>query len=176
MKTKIVNTILALCCVVTHAVHAVAARAEVSEPSSLRGLKGVLVVIEDLHPDARTIELTRQSIQDAVEDRLRDAGIRIFTVPERLADTRKPYLYVNCNVIAVPDIELTVFSIDVESHQLVTLQNGDEAVALTWAKSYLGAQGNERAAQKIQDTVGELVDRFVSDFLAVNLSPLPNNG
>ncbi|MCH7960271.1 MAG: hypothetical protein IID08_09075 [Candidatus Hydrogenedentes bacterium] len=172
MKSKIIITLIVLCSVVAHPV---AVRAEVTEPHSLRGLKGVLVVIEDLHPDARTIKLTRQSIQDAVEDRLRDAGIRIFTIAERLADPRKPYLYVNCNVIAVPDIELTVFSIDVESHQLVTLQNGDEAVALTWAKSYLGAQGNERAAQKIRDMVGELVDRFVSDFLAVNESSLPNN-
>lgn len=172
MKSKLVTVLLALCCVVTHPV---SATAEVSEADSLRGLKGVLVVIEDLHPDARTIDLTQESIRDAVEDRLRDAGIRVFTVAERLAESRKPYLYVNCNVIAVPNIELTVFSIDVESHQLVTLKNGDKAVALTWAKSYLGAQGKDRAAQKIQDTVGRLVDQFVADFLAVNESPLPNN-
>ena len=172
MTFKTFIAIVTLCCVVAQPV---TTSAEVSEANSLRGLKGVLVIIEDLHPDARTIDLTQESIRDAVEDRLRDAGIRIFTVSERLDDSRKPYLYVNCNVIAVPDIELTVFSVDVESHQLVTLQNGDEAVALTWAKSYLGAQGKDRAAQKILDTVGELVDRFVSDFLAVNLSSLPNN-
>lgn len=147
------------------------ASAQVPERESLKGLNGVLLVVEDLHQDARTIDLTRQSIVNLIESRLSDAGIPILSIQERLADPRKPYLYVNCNVMFVPDVELATFSVDVETHQLVTLKTGEDVVALTWAKSYLGVRGKEKAAQKIRDVIAQLIDQFVADFLAVNDPP-----
>lgn len=163
-------------CTAWAAFAALPAAAEVSERESLAGLQGVLLVVEDLHADARQIELTRHAIVEDVEARLRDAGIEVMTLQERLGDPRKPYLYINCNVIYVPDIELVSFSIDVESHQLVTLKNGDEAIGLTWAKSYLGVQGKRRAAQKIKDETARLVDLFIADFLSVNRQSSPGPG
>ena len=48
------------------------------ERESLRGLPGVVVVIEKISPDAQVDGLSEESIQEAVEGLLQSSGIRIF--------------------------------------------------------------------------------------------------
>ena len=79
-----------------------------------------------------------------------------------MTNARRPYLYVNCNVVYLESIKLASFSIDVEVHQRVRLVNGETAQGLTWAKSYLGIQGQETAALKIREVVGGFIDEFIS--------------
>lgn len=143
------------------------------ERDSLRGLDGVLILVERLHADAEHIELTHADLEREIAYRFKRAGIRVLTSAEREENERQPYLYVNCNVLYVPDIQLTSFSIDVELHQTATLKDGQEMPVLTWARSYLGVQHRDRAAAAIRSRLGEFTEQFIADYKAVNKT---NNG
>jgi hypothetical protein len=140
------------------------------ERDSLRGLRGVMVLVEKLHADATSIELTREDLQREIGYRFKRAGIRILTAEERVEDERRPYLYVNCNVLYIPDLQLTSFSIDVELHQDAELKDGQKLPVLTWARSYLGIQHRDRAAAAIRSRLGEFLEQFISDYQFVNKS------
>src|SRR6478736_1005760 len=49
------------------------------ERESLAGLRGVVVVIEKMTPEAQVDGLSEEAIQEAVEGILRSSGVRIFT-------------------------------------------------------------------------------------------------
>lgn len=138
------------------------------ERDSLRGLAGVMVVVERLHNDAEEIELSRDDLEREITYRLKRAGIPSLTAEQREKDDRQAYLYVNCNVLYVPDIQLTSFSIDVELHQTATLKDGQELPALTWGRSYLGIQHRDRAAAAIRSQLGAFIEAFIADYHSVN--------
>lgn len=145
-----------------------AAQSPDEERASLKDLDGVMVLVERLHPDANHIELTREDLEREILYRFKRAGIPALTPAERQANDRQPYLYVNCNILYVPDIQLTSFSIDVELHQNATLKDGREMPVLTWGRSYLGVQHRDRAAAAIRSRLGEFIEHFISDYTAVN--------
>lgn len=64
---------------------------------SLRGLKGVLVLVEALKPEIEADGLRRDSIQTDVELKLRLAGIKVLTEEECLKEPGCPWLYVYIN-------------------------------------------------------------------------------
>lgn len=134
--------------------------ADVTEDESLRSIAGVMVIVERLHADAAAIGLDRETLDAVVRDGVQKAGIGILSADERMADVRRPYLYVNCNVMRAGDAGLVAFSLDIEVHQRVTLANGEQAQALTWAKSYLGIQSTDRAAQQIRHVLAGYITQF----------------
>jgi hypothetical protein len=127
-----------------------------------------MVIIERLHEDAAQIGIDRETLDAVVRDRLQRADIPILSAAEREADDRRPYLYVNCNVMYLREIAAVSFSLDIEAHQRVTLADGEKAQALTWAKSYLGVQSGDRAAAHIRHVLGGYIDQFVSDYRKAN--------
>ncbi len=135
---------------------------DLTEEETLRGLGGVMPIVEELHEDAKNIGLSRETLEHDVAEKLGKAGITILSAEERMANVRRPYLYVNCNVVYVESIKLASFSIDVELHQRVRLADGDMAQGLTWAKTYLGIQGQAKAASKIREVVGGFIDEFIA--------------
>ena len=143
------------------------------EKGSLKGLEGVDVIVENLQDGGEAIGVSAASIEGDVERQLRLAGIRILTKRERLDSDRKPYLYINCNILYFESIGLVTFSIDVEAHQIAELRTGEDAQVLTWAKSYLGSQHKDRAGKKLREVVESFVDEFVADFLDVNRADTP---
>jgi len=151
--------VVAMCSLASARVHA-----DVDEPGSLRGLKGVMVIVERLHEDAARIGLDRETLDAIVRDRLQKAGIPLLSSEERLADERRPYLYVNCNVMNLQGAGAVAFSLDIEAHQRVRLADGEYAQGLTWAKSYLGVQSADRAAQHIRHVVTGYLDEFIADY------------
>jgi hypothetical protein len=144
------------------------ATADVDEAGSLRGLGGVMVIVERLHEDAERIGLDRETLDAEVRGRLQRAGIPILSADERAATDRRPYLYINCNVMHLAEAGAVSFSLDIEAHQRVTLANGEQAQALTWAKSYLGVQNADRAAAHIRHVLGGYVDQFIADYKQAN--------
>jgi len=151
---------------------AVAAGAtDLSEDESLRGIGGVMVIVERLHEDAAATGLDRETIDAVVRDGLQKAGIRIYSAEERLADDRRPYLYVNCNVMRAGGAGVVAFSLDIEVHQRVTLAGGETAQGLTWAKSYLGIQSADRAAEQIRQVLAGYVTQFAEAHKKANAAP-----
>ena len=135
---------------------------DLTEEETLRELDEVMPKVEKLHQGAKDMGLSRDTLEKDVAEKLESAGIGILSNEERLADVRRPYLYVNCHIMYVESIKLTSFSIDVEVHQRVRLANGETAQGPTWAKSYLGIQDKAKAACNIREVVANFVDEFLS--------------
>lgn len=150
---------------------AASAAADLTEDESLRNIGGIMVIVERLHEDATAIGLDRETLDAVVRDSLQKAGIRIYSAEERMADERRPYLYVNCNVMRVPGEGRVAFSLDIEVHQRVTLAGGERAQGLTWAKSYLGIQSSDGAAQQIRHVLTGYVTQFTEAHKAANAGP-----
>jgi hypothetical protein len=146
----------------------VAAQEDVTEEESLRGLKQIQLVVENLPADSEAFNLSKGIIELEVTQQLQAANIEVLSLEDRKKHPRRPYIYINCNLIYVEELGLVSYSIDVEVHQRVTLETGKKAQALTWAKSYLGLTGTNKASQRIRSIVKDYVRIFTQQ---VNKKP-----
>ena len=113
------------------------------------------LLVEDLHPDASDIGLTKESIQTAAESRLRSA--RLYNLSKRF-----PYLYINVNVVG------GAYNITLEYNKIVYDPLSDSnGVATTWNTSITGTYGGSGAAF-ILSSVSKVMDKFLVEFLRVN--------
>ena len=166
---------LPLICIMCFAVHAQSD--DPLERESLRGLPGVFVLITGLDTEVESGGLTAAQLKADVEVRLRQAGIRVFTLEELKGLPSKPALQVEVLVArsealsAQLDETIYVFSIKAAVKQTATTLNAPNKVAYvtTWGTNNNGLAS--RANLKIvRDGVGVFVGRFINDFLAVNLT------
>ena len=137
-----------------------AARNE-SERQTLKGLKGVRVVVADMHPEAEP-RLTRAVIQTDVEQQLRLAGIPIDAASW-------PYLFVRVGI--VPDIHgYWPVDIDVELHQGVLLQRDESIIvdASTWSVGTIAGVRKVDFRNYVRDSIKDKVDQFINAYLSVN--------
>jgi hypothetical protein len=111
---------------------------------TLRGLPGVAVVIEPLHPNAEQDGLTQRLLQDDVERRLRAAGVRVLTQEEWRNAPGSPYLYVNAAALK-KSYGLYAYAIEVRVNQLVTLIRNHQIqeFAETWETREVGTVGKD---------------------------------
>lgn len=115
-------------------------------------------VVEELNPKgAQRTGLTKKSIENAVESRLR-AG-RLFAPPEKQA--RGQYLQV------VVTISGFAFGIEVRlNRQLDNLGYGVPGYATVWSAGSVGTHGNDE--QYILGSVSRHLDQFLASYLRVN--------
>jgi hypothetical protein len=116
---------------------------------------------------AERLGLTKQQIQTDVELRLRKAAIRVEP-PKDSNDFNS--LYINVNIL---DLEngLFTYSARVEFQQTVFIPRlKKEFLVSTWIKASIGAVGRNKASF-VRESVADLVDIFINDFLAVNPKP-----
>jgi len=106
-------------------------------------------------------------LQTDVELKFRMAGIRILTEDEMFLTQGSPYLYVNVNVIEFKSISGFVFSTRVELIQNVILSRNRsiKTAATTWEENLTGFYPN---LGPIRESVSELVNSFMNDYLTVN--------
>jgi len=136
---------------------------DISESETLRGLTAIQLVVEELPPEARPLNVSKGILELDVMKELQEGGITLLSMDERTTHPRRPYLYVNCNLLYIETLNLTSFSVDVEVHQRVTLETGEKAQGLTWAKSYLGMTSGDIASERIRETVHDFVTEFVRE-------------
>jgi hypothetical protein len=145
---------------------ATAQDADVSR-QSLKGLKGVQVLVESLEAEVEQGGLTKTSIQTDVELKLRQAGITVLTAAESMAAPGSPYLYINVNTQGGP---LYAFSIRVELKQSVRLDR-DPSIEVygvaTWSAESVGTVGQDHL-RDIRGPIKDYVDQFVNAYLSVN--------
>jgi len=154
---------IALCCFSTTIAYA---DSEI-ERASLRGLKGVSVLIDEMSsPAAKGAGLDEVTFRTDVELKLRLAGIRVLTKSEVLSEPGRPQLHIR--IVATGTL---AFSIDCELIQDVLL-NRDPKFSIpapTWARAEVGnASGAKAFAQYARDGVKDLTDQFINAYLAVN--------
>ncbi len=115
----------------------------------------VNLVVEGLDNDAKEIGLTTKRIRVTVESRLR--GARIYR------ENTYPYVYVNVIVVGA------AFSIDVDFERMLVRDGAGHLgkwYATTWARSRTGTHGGN--AGYILQSVAELIDEFINEYLRVN--------
>jgi hypothetical protein len=142
---------------------------------SLKGLKGVEVLVEELKPELENYSLTMIQIQSDVESKLRMAGIEVLTREEneKTQPLRMPYFYVKINSYKPAwRREVFVFNIEVALNQRVLLREYSKYLeksfyAPTWYASSIGAVGAMNVMD-IRDMVKELTDQFVQAYQKAN--------
>lgn len=140
---------------------------------SLRGLQGIVVVVEDLHPDAEQNGLTKSQVRTDVELKLRQAGIRVMGAEESGQIPGSPYLYVNINTmkndVLYGAFSTYTFCLQVAVKQDVTLKRDSDLTvsATTWERQTLGTvEAND--LPDVRKILGEVIDRLINDYLAEN--------
>ena len=138
----------------------------------LRGLTGVKVVIENIPPDIERLGLTKKDIQSDVELKLRKIGIKVYP------DFKPPSmttLYITVNTFNPPQAKsIIAYSINIMLFETVYLKRdigtvGDlkEVRAADWNGGTVGLVGTPHITD-IRKRVELQLDRFISDYLAVN--------
>jgi hypothetical protein len=134
------------------------------EVMTLKGLKGVGIIVEDVKPAVEAAGLKREDLVTDTELRLRAAGIRVLTQEEQLDTPGYPYLYVRVN--AIPEGRLLTHSLAVRLHQVAYLESTGYCAGgvTTWERGSIGRTD----AEKIRQEVRNRVDEFALDFLKAN--------
>jgi hypothetical protein len=143
--------------------------------ATLKGLRGVRVLVEDLAPEVEREGLLKDQLQKSVEERLRSAGIRVLTQEEAVKAPGEPYLYVNINIsFAKGEEGICSYSIDVALIQNVTLVRipKQASYAVTWSTGGVGLIG-KKSLSELKGSVEEIVDIFVKAFFSVNPKKVP---
>ena len=143
-----------------------------SARQTLKGLKGVLVVVSGISPQAEKDGLKKASLQAAVEERLRQAGIRVLSRSERFQAPGQPHLWVEFIDSKRSDMGLYTCSIRVFLEQQVRLARDPKVLtqAETWGMFGVVSVGEEKI-QGLPRLVLGYVDKFIEDMIAVNTPP-----
>ncbi len=148
----------------------------ISCAESLKGLKGVEVLVEELKADLENYNLTAVDIQTDVESKLREAGIQILSKEENEKNqpSHKPYLYVKINSCKPTwRKEVIAYHIEIALKQLVAIPSEPAQFyekpfyAPTWYKSQLGVIF-PRDISRIREEVNALMDKFIASYLRFN--------
>ena len=134
--------------------------------NSLRGIKGVIALVEDLAPDIEGNGLTRAQIQSDVEAKLQKAKIKILSREEGGNVKGRPRLYVYINTLEQRETGMYPYNIEIELIQDVYLSRDSmiSSYCATWSVDMLGIG----YIDNIKDDINKLVDRFVNAYLSVN--------
>jgi hypothetical protein len=133
---------------------------------ALVGLEGVQVVVEGPGLEAERLGLSKNQIKTEVEQRLRQAGVRVLTNQEEVETPGRPQLDVKIGA-SISKMGIIAYSINVDLFEIVTLFTGETAFATVWEKGEAGSVGLNNINQ-IQSRITILVDKFINDYLAAN--------
>ena len=135
---------------------------------TLRGLPGVAVVIEPLHPTTERDGLTQHQLLTEVEQQLKNAGIRVLTQEKWRKTPGAPYLYVNVAALK-KSYGLYAYAIEVCLNQLVMLIRDQQTqeFAETWETREVGTVGKKQLST-VRNSVAAHVAVFIRDYFAVN--------
>jgi hypothetical protein len=137
-----------------------AAPTDQQSAESLKGLKSIAIVVEDLSEDEKRFGLTKGLIQTDVELKLRLAGIRVVPDAELPA-----FAVVHVTVIASPSGFAA--AVEVALMQWVSLARNPSigSLATTWKENEVIGKPN---GSEIRESVKNHVDRYVNAWLSVN--------
>ncbi len=148
--------------------------AQTSEVESLRGLRGMAVIIEDFQSITKKTGLTESQLKIDVEVELRKAGILVLTRDKIMTTPGNPYLYVTVYSNDRPGVVvasgLYAFGIDLALRQAVDLRRNRSIGlwATTWGKGSVGSTGISNFKKGVREAVRDHVNDFINDYLTAN--------
>ena len=143
---------------------------ELSSPEqSLKGLKGVHLVITGINYVFEQAGITKVQLRNEIELKLLANGIRIF--PEGVAkiEPDAAYLYITVNAMKAPN-ELYFYSIKTELKQWVSIFRDKNIVvyAPTWSTDVMGITGQPNLQYVVRKGVIDGIEKFGRAFRYVN--------
>jgi hypothetical protein len=141
--------------------------------ASLKGLKGVFVLVEDLNPPEEQSGLKAADIQADAEQKLQAAGIPLLSKTQDIDTPGMPTLYISVSVASSTATDRWPFSIDVNLEQQATLKRSPDTfvpTAITWHVGSIGAV-EKSDIRSIRDRVNEQISKFVNAYFKVNPKP-----
>jgi hypothetical protein len=142
--------------------------------ATLRGLTGVRVLVAPLKPEIERHGLTKRQLQTEVERRLHKAGMRVLTEQEQGATPGWPLLTITVTTASHAQLP-TVYALSmlVAVHQNTLLERDLSIAAYqaaTWSVSVIDLVDREQLGTA-RERLTQLVDRFITAYLAVNPKP-----
>lgn len=117
------------------------------------------LIVERLDEDAADINLSRETIIEAVSSRL--------TAARLLDDNKSVYVYVRVGVAG------NIFSINIDYRKGVEdLATGEVFLTTTWSIAGIGSHGMD--AEYILSALPRYLDRFIDEYLRVNADACVN--
>lgn len=136
---------------------------------SLRGLRGVQVVIEDIEEDLRAEGLSKDRIRTAAESVLKSSGIPLLRDEEHNTTTSRAWLHVQVGTLK--DLSgRYAYMIRVFLRQKVFLEDGppQSISATTWESAIVIGTIRGSNLRQLVMTAEEKTKEFATDFLAQN--------
>ena len=136
---------------------------------TLKGLRGVAVIVTPQSSEVQQNGLTTSAIQTDVELKLRQAGIPILELNlDNVSAPTFAQLHVNVSVFTHSD-GIWPFAIRIDVSQAVSLKRDPSIVlnAATWDETSYGMVGKQNV-RSVRDGVKGLVDKFINAYLAMN--------
>lgn len=155
---------LLLCLVFLFSASSASAQAKESQKESLRGVKGLAVIIAS----SDDYGIAADKLQTDVEIKLRKIGLIVLTKEQSLKYANSPYMTVEVYTLK-SSTGISAYSINIQFKQLMTLDRDPDQsfFTATWRDSEFGTIGSARVSE-LRQTVNDLVDKFINDYLAVN--------
>jgi hypothetical protein len=141
-----------------------------TQRETLRGLKGVRVLVVPLPPEVEADGLTATQVQTDTELRLRQAGIKVFGAEfyQVLPMREQAQLFVYINPVKSRELPLYALSIKVSVGQSIRLaRNNFVSYAETWLEETVVFVGASKLSQ-MRSAANDLVGQFINAYLAVN--------
>ena len=173
MRQRVIRFSVTLLCLFYSAVSFVYADRSEEAGESLRGLKGLRIVVEEFRPEFREEikqgGLEHSALENNIKWRLRKKGVLVLSENEWAITKGRPYLYVKADLIRVPGTPRYTYSIKVELNQeAILVRNPSHGTfSSTWSIDLSGFV-LQQELKRIYDDVSILVDIFVNDYLTVN--------
>jgi hypothetical protein len=144
---------------------------------SLRGLKGVYVLVEPFDPEVEAAGLWKTQIQTDTELKLRKVGIRVASESES-ANPAFGTLYINVATHALKGSNANLFAFDIVievDQQVQLIRRGPASPALP-AATYqvaggVGTVGVNHLRDDLRGSISDKIDVFLNDYLAMNPKP-----
>jgi hypothetical protein len=143
-----------------------------SDRESLRGLGGIGVTLR-IDDEAIESGLTPDQIGTDVTLRLRKAGIHVLDGADAEVPKGRARIVVVVNATKIQG-SIYTYSVSAVVMQDVTLARANSAhsfYATTWDSTRLKGITSGDLRQIIRNALGDVVDKFINDYLAVNPKP-----
>lgn len=141
------------------------------EQSILRGLKGVLVSVDEFCGDIKESGLTESDILKLVQKRLQKEGVKVLSSEEVLQAAGRPNLSAVVKIIKDKNSNLCAINITLQLREEVFLEreSGEyKSGCVSWQVSELGICTTEELGEIIQNDVSQYAEMFAKKFVLAN--------
>ena len=136
--------------------------------NTLRGLQGFPVVVARLGAEIEKDGLTKEQLQTDTEQRLRMAGIKVFSLEEAAQEKGSPYFYLH---VHVDKLKSGCYSYNISTELI-------EPAYPLWETAWtqLELMGLSCNLSEIRQQAQDMVDEFINEYLAANQKQTTKTG